>query len=483
MPQIRFKNGPARGRVVELSGEVVRLGREGEVQILDAAASRQHAEIFSVGDMFFIRDLGSRNGTFLNDERLAPEDEALLRVGDQIRIGSTRLVFEERGAQANAVPEFTSGEEDLGSTVELSLETETAGPREPETHEASVHYSVLYDVAKAVSSSYDVDSLMQRVCEITLKATPADAVYVFVHEAGRLVPAAHARRVERRRLKVSKTIVKRALQHNRAILVSDVLSDSRFSGSDSVVMKGVRSVVCAPLLAHKHLEGVLYLHSGALENAFTDDHLRLVTGIALQTAVAVEAMRAEEESRRQLMSVFRTLVRAHEQASPTAREGHSERVLACAQAICDEMGLPAAERRVVELAALLHEVGKIGAPEGAFEREEAQFEYATLGARMLREIEGLDEVAAAVEAHLERLDGSGGPKRLVGHQVGRPARIVGLADEFERRVEAAVSAGRKRPEAVKDALVSLNAEVGEMFDEEAFGALVRALRSGALVDF
>jgi len=483
MPQIRFKNGPARGKVYELSSEVVRLGREGEIQILDAAASRQHAEVFSVGDMYFIRDLGSRNGTYLNDERLAPQDEALLRVGDQIRIGSTRLVFEERGAHAKHMPEFTSEEENLGSTVELSLETETKGPAEPETHEASVRYSVLCDVAKAVSSCYDVRALLQKVCEITLRATPADAVYVFVHEGGKLVPAAHSRRVERSRLKVSTTIIKRALQHSRSILVSDVLSDSRFSSADSVVMKGVRSVVCAPLLAHKHLGGVLYLHSGSLENAFTDDHLQLVTGIALQTAVAIEAMRAEEESRRQLMSVFRTLVRAHEQASPTAREGHSERVLACAQAICETLNLPVAERRVVELAALLHEIGKIGAPEGAFEREDARFEYASLGASMLRNIEGLGEVAAAVEAHLERLDGSGGPRGLVGHQVPRAARIVGLADEFERRVEAAAAKGRKQAEAVKDALMSLNEEVGEKFDEEVFGALVRALRGGALVNF
>jgi len=479
MPQLRVKTGPSQGKIYPLISEVVELGREGDVPLQDTAASRKHAEIFAIGDIFFIRDLKSRNGTFLNDEPLPPDDQALLRVGDLIRIGATQIVFEDPPPDEAEVPEFTSGDEDIGATMELSLETAISGVPDEETHEDSVHFSVLYDVARAVSSAFDVGTLMRKVCEITLEATPADAVFVFVREEGKLVPAAHARRVERSMLKVSTTIVKRSLQHNRAVLVTDALRDARFSATSSVVMKGIRSVICAPLLAREQVEGVLYLHTASVKNAFTDDHLRLVTGIALQAAVAIEAIRAQEESRRQLISVFRTLVLAHEQASPTAQAGHCDRVHACAQAICGAMGLPPAEARAVELAALLHEIGKIGAPEGAFRREEGRHDYATLGAEMLRKIEGLEDVASAVEAHLERLDGTGGPRGLIGHQIPRSARIVALADEFERRLETAGDP-RGRSRAVKQALMSLNDEVGSQYDEEAFSGLVVALRTGTL---
>ena len=92
--------------------------------------------------------------------------------------------------------------------------------------------------------------------------------------------------------------------------------------------------------------------------------------------------------------------------------------------------------------------------------------------------EGLETAAAAVEAHLERLDGSGGPKHLVGGQVPRSARIVGLADEFTRRLASAV--GESRSGAVKQALMSLNQEVPDRYDAEAFNGLVVALRTGAL---
>jgi len=479
MPQLRVKNGPAQGKMYDLAQEVTQLGREAEVQILDTAASRRHAEVFAIGDMYFLRDLKSRNGTFLNEEPLGEDDQALLRVGDLIRIGATHVVFEEPAPNADKMPEFTSGEEDFGATMELRLDADQIAEAAPDVGEASLHFAVLYDVAKAISRAFDARSLMQQVCDITSKATRADGVYVFVREAGKLVPVAHKRRGDRHELKISSTIIKRSLQHNRAVLVSDALSDSRFSASSSVVMRGIRSVICAPLLAREHVGGVLYLHSSSIEGAFTDEHLRLVTAIALEAAVALDATRAHEQSRKQLTSVFRTLITAHEQGSPTAVEGHSDRVNACASAICQALELPAAEAHTVELAALLHEIGKIGAPEGSHGRSESRHAYAILGAEMLRKIDGMEAVAAGVEAHLERLDGTGGPRGLVGHQIPRAARVVGLADEFVRRLAEAGATG-KRSEAVKQVLMTLNTSVPGQYDAEAFNGLVVALRTGTL---
>jgi len=482
MPQLRVKNGPAQGKTYDLTQEETKLGRESEIQILDTAASRQHAEVFAIGDMYFLRDLDSRNGTFLNEERVTKDDQALLRMGDLVRIGSTQLVFEENTPARETLPEFTSGEEDFGATMELSLDGEELPGGTAGSEEASLHFSVLYDVSKAISEAFDTTSLMQKVCDITFAATRADGVFVFIRDKGKLVPVAHKRRKEGRELKISSTIIKRSIQHNRAVLVSDALSDTRFSASSSVVLKGIRSVICAPLLARERIGGVLYLHSSSLEGAFTDDQLRLVTAIALEAAVAIEAMRAHEKSRLQLTSAFRTLITAYEEGSPTAQRGHSERVYACAQAICKALELPPAETQAIELAALLHEIGKLGAPEGAFAREENRDAYATLGAQMLRKIDGLDGVAAAVAAHLERLDGGGGPRQLVGHQIPRSARVVGLADEFARRLVTAPADGT-RLAAVKQALISLNEEVPDRYDAEAFNGLVVALRTGTLQPF
>ena len=480
MPQLRVKNGPAQGKTYDLTRDVVRLGREGEVQVLDTLASRQHAEVFAIGDMYFIRDLASRNGTFVNDERLKTEDQALLRVGDLIRIGTTHIVFEDAIQHPIDAPEITSEEEDFGATMELSLDSAQVAGAPPATADPNVHFALLCAMAKAISTAFDQRGLMSKLCDLAMQATPAEEAYVFMRDQGKLVPWAHRRRAEHvGDVKISGTIIKRSIQHSRSVLVSDALSDSRFSASRSVVMRGIRSVVCAPLLAHDHVAGVLYLHSSSIERSFNDDHLRLVTALALQAAVATEAIRAHEESRNQLLSVFRTLLGAHEQAAGAEHVGHSERVHACARGICRAMEVQPPDAHRIELAALLHEIGKIGAPEGAFEREENRCAYATLGADMLRHIQGLENVAEAVEGHLERLDGSGGPKGLIGHQVALGARVVGLADEFSRRLAAAPKRV-KRSETVKGVLMALNEEAGEKFDPEVFNGLVVALRTGAL---
>src|ERR1043165_9084309 len=98
MRKIRIVNGPYRGREKSLSEKSLTIGRDAEagIQILDRSASRFHAEIFPVGGMYFVRDLDSKNGTYVNDEKIG--DEELLRENDVIKIGSTELAYESGAA-------------------------------------------------------------------------------------------------------------------------------------------------------------------------------------------------------------------------------------------------------------------------------------------------------------------------------------------------------------------------------------------------
>src|SRR6266498_1334873 len=101
MAVLRVKSGVNPGKIIDIATETLILGRdiaEGDktIQVLDQGVSRKHAEIFRIGEMFFIRDLESRNGTFVNDEAIS---EVVLRIGDQIRMGNTVLIFEDRGSR------------------------------------------------------------------------------------------------------------------------------------------------------------------------------------------------------------------------------------------------------------------------------------------------------------------------------------------------------------------------------------------------
>ena len=113
----------ARGnaRLVPLTGERITAGRApgNEIQLADAEASALHAAFESLAGAWTVRDLSSRNGTFVNGERIAAERP--LRRGDEIRIGRCRLVFRgeatsdalEATAVPLGVPEITRREHDV----------------------------------------------------------------------------------------------------------------------------------------------------------------------------------------------------------------------------------------------------------------------------------------------------------------------------------------------------------------------------------
>ena len=96
MPVVRIKSGEGAGTEFELGEAPLVVGRDdrAEIQIVDQGVSRRHAEFFRIGEMYFLRDLDSRNGTFVNEERVKEE---LLRDGDEVRIASTVLTFEGGG--------------------------------------------------------------------------------------------------------------------------------------------------------------------------------------------------------------------------------------------------------------------------------------------------------------------------------------------------------------------------------------------------
>ena len=87
------RTGPLAGERFVLSDVLTRLGRQqsSEIVLDDITVSRRHAEITRVGSVYYARDIGSLNGTYVNQERI--DDAVALRHGDELQVGKFRLVF------------------------------------------------------------------------------------------------------------------------------------------------------------------------------------------------------------------------------------------------------------------------------------------------------------------------------------------------------------------------------------------------------
>ncbi len=485
MPSLTIETGPARGRRFELTGEPQSIGRSGDIQILDTAASRKHAEIFRLGNIFFIRDLGSRNGTYVNERRI--EKESPLRRGDEIRIGAARLLFDTEPKGEHAV-EFVHDVAPAKGTVEIKL-GERAAHVVPQAGAAAPRPAMsrlltMYEVARALGRETSLQGVVDKVLDLATASVEPTYAYIFLRDEadGNLTPKAwrDPKRLQRR--EISRSIVMRAMKLRHSILTADAGADTRFDQSESVVIGEIRSVICAPLIARDHINGVLYLGRDAAAKPFTDADLELATAIAFQAGIALENIATQGERRTELMSLVKTLVGAMDLRLPETR-GHSERVAAYAAAIADRLGLSTEEVEDVTLAALLHDIGKVVVSETARLAVSAaigqsvpqEFCHAFLGARMLEGIPSVSRVAPGVRYHHERLDGFGGPEGLSGEDIPLVARIVAVANRFDHLASDPTHNGKPMP--INEALEAIE-QPGEGLDDAITHALVQAQTSG-----
>jgi putative nucleotidyltransferase with HDIG domain len=161
-----------------------------------------------------------------------------------------------------------------------------------------------------------------------------------------------------------------------------------------------------------------------------------------------------------------------------ATRGHSERVRAYTEVLCDELHLPAADRARLRWASLLHDVGKMAVPAALLNKEGAldDDEWATLrshpteGAKLTNSLAPwLGPWAAVIAQHHERWDGKGYPLGLAGTDIQQGARIVAVADAYEVMTAARAY---KKPISASEARSRLAADAGRQFDPNVVRAFL-----------
>jgi len=491
MPQLRIKTGPNRDQVIPVTEELVSIGRDPSctIQLFDTAASRNHAEVFLIGEMCFARDLGSRNSTFVNEEKI---EEELLRVGDKIRIGSTVLVFEdEEAAEAEDGEEKVSnvafredeeqeGEEESAERdyqASIDLDVDKGQPRAA-AGGAATDLGLLFELAKAMSAERHLKPLTESILGIAARGVNARIGIAFLRDArtGQLNPRAHHGIESEEQVRVSRTIVRNVFEKGKAILTTDAAEDSRFKGSESVVMQGIHSVICAPLVSHERAIGVLYFESQGPDKPFEKKDLDLVTAIGLQASIAIQNVLTHAQQRRILVGAVRTLV-AIAEMQDSKMQGHSERVCTYAAAIAEQMKLSEPENHNVQLAALLHDIGKVASDQEDAGDEESAKAHVARGLKLLENMFGMEDILPGIRFHHEAMDGSG-PEEVDGEKIPLMAKIIAVANEFDHLMNSGGEDGAGLP--TKEALLEMSKLGGQKLDSEVVAALFVAHRSGKL---
>lgn len=486
MPYIRVKTGPNRGKLFEIKDATIGIGREETqtIQVLDQGVSRAHAEIFRIGEMCFVRDLNSTNGTFVNDARVSEES---LKAGDELMIGTTILVFEDRlpsaAAGDSAAVEFEETGKIETTTLELKVDEPPAGSNRKVIGKEvqSRNLTLISQVGRIIRGERDLDAVFEKVVDLVTGAVRANHGYLFLldRQTGKPVPRAAVETEEGGERKVSRMILNRVRETGMPLLTSDATLDDRFALSESIILKKIKSVICVPILIEERVEGCLYLHSSKVDHALTVEDLELAASVALQISMVMGSLDARERLRQGLMGTIRALVAALEILDP-GTQGHAQRVADTSAAVAVQMGLSPEEIHRIHLAALLHDVGKVAVHQsvGGLSPQQIREQHVTAGEKMLSGIEGFEEVLPGVRYHHERADGSGFPYRVKNADIPPMARIIIVTNAFDNECIGGGTAGQGLP--TKEVLKSMARRGGKEFDADAVKALILCHRSGTL---
>jgi sigma-B regulation protein RsbU (phosphoserine phosphatase) len=305
-------------KTVPLQGDRLTVGRSSTAELCfpdDAGLSRQHVALERDGDDWTVQDLGSKNGTLVNNIPLRAK--LRLKPGDRITAGHLAIVFDDKstGARpAEGVVVFETGEADPPSTstiftsLEGALSSQTIVDR-PGQHGAK-QVQALIRAGQELAGRGTLADLFPLILDLAIEGVGAQRGVVMILEGDVLEVKAN----KGEGFRISSAVRDRVIKEKASMLVRDAQLDEAFRERMSIVEQKVRTMMAVPLQTEKRTIGLIYVDSPNMFRAFTKDDLSLLTVMANVAAIRIEHARLSE-----VEEIERRMARELDQAAEIQR--------------------------------------------------------------------------------------------------------------------------------------------------------------------
>lgn len=334
------------------------IGRHPEcgIQLQSNTVSRWHARLTRKDDEYFIEDMGSGNGTFLNGQQIPKGSPAGVHDQDRIKLGPLLLRFEndeEAAAKPSAAPApigapAGAGMDDFGefgSTVEFAMGDEDEATIMGTTAmggggfgalevQPEVKLKAVIEITQSLCGETDLDKMLPAILDTLFKVFPhADRGCVLLKDegSGEMIPRAfkHSREGEDATVRLSRTILNKVLTDKAGILSADAANDAQFDAAESIANLAIRSMMIVPML-NKEGEpiGVINIDTQNPITQFTSEDLDLLMTIAGQASLTYDNARLmktylEKQKQDGEMRIAMDVQRALLPAEPPKVDGYS----------------------------------------------------------------------------------------------------------------------------------------------------------------
>ncbi|HEX2833568.1 MAG TPA: SpoIIE family protein phosphatase [Thermoanaerobaculia bacterium] len=277
-----------------LEGQSVSIGRASDctIPIKDRYLSRKHAEIVSVGAGWMLKDLGSANGTYLNGTRV--ERDEILKTGDRIRLGDTEIVFETSDRSTDRF--IAVGESAASPTIAIPIHDISD---RPEAQDVS-RLQTLTLLARELIEDRPMDELFGFIVDRVMEHLhPSRAAIALLAPDGRSFTKVEVRRqdkTDQSELTISHTLLTEIVEEKKALAFVDVTVDEKLRRAQSIIMQGIHSILCAPVMIGNAVVGVLYVDYLFTQRSISEEDVKLVAQIGRFAAIKLETTRLREEA-------------------------------------------------------------------------------------------------------------------------------------------------------------------------------------------
>jgi len=302
-------------QIFEITTPTISVGRAetNDLRLDHKSVSRHHVRITVLpGDITLINDLGSMNGTFVNNQQI---QEQGLKDQDRVAIGMYELKYETTRAGAlhvqagsNTVTDVNDlmDPDNISTALRLTSVTVPAVPMPIEERVKILEkennlLKLLLSVGKTLASVLMPDEIMHRVMELVFQMDNVERGFVMLHDDKKgfkpavLLYKDEARKAEARGVALSTMVTEKLMNDRVPLLIYDVGTDERFSSSQSLRMSGIRSAMCAPLIYKDRVFGIFYVDCLSKAYAFTQEELAIFSVIAAEAAISFDNARSHEE--------------------------------------------------------------------------------------------------------------------------------------------------------------------------------------------
>lgn len=348
--------------------------------------------------------------------------------------------------------------------------------------------SNVFILGKEIVSNIELNSLVDKFLSIASDGTDSEVACIFLIRAKDNQPYYSRLQVSDGHRKFTAAsdngftpLIKAVRTEERHFMLTD-LSASEFAASEMNKIENLvlRDTLVLPLKPRDKFLGVIQVANKRGNLTFRPEDLDLLKILGSQVAFVIQNADLFQNLQRAYIDTLSALTSAID-AKDSYTRGHSERVTELSIRLASSLGVAKEEVEKIKLGGLLHDIGKIGIPEGILNKPgrltDEEFDiiksHPEMGVKIMGRVEFLEAIVPIILSHHERYDGRGYPQNLKGEAIPLLARIVSVVDTYD-----AMTTDRPYRKAltVEEALQEIDKCAGTQFDPDIARHFIQMIR-------